>query len=223
MKVNTGIANAISSNSLKVSLKEKDAKEQASFMQELAILEEDVRSLRHTVLQLFKLRSSSEDVVPLKGNTADQNITDTPSNEETDLQRRERVARVLKKHFTMMDIAAGIYEYDWFNFSLGLMGPFYSDKRAGKEFVLPPHTLDGIRNDIIRVDNDPNDKTNPNYEGHRLDMGVWSWGRRNKLLNYLMNNAYEHNNEEWRTIEKQDYALSGTLSLGEWGSRLGSV
>lgn len=212
MKVNEGLATVIPLNSLKVSSKEKDAKEQASMMQELVILQEDVGNLRQTVLQLLKLRSSS-----------DQITTHSPSGDETDLQRRERVARLLKKHFTMMEIALGIYEYDWFNFSLGMMGAFNSDTREGKEFVLPPHILDGIRNDVIRVDNDPNSTTNPGYNGYRTSMGVWSWGRRNKLLNYLMNKAHEHSGEEWRTLDKQDYALTGTLSLGDSASKIGSV
>lgn len=213
MKVNLGFTNAIPLN---FTSKEVAAKEKGDAIHELAALKTEVGNLRQTVFQLLKSCDSSKQVT---GQPEDNSIYE----KDPDFKRRERVAIILKRHFAQMDIAAGLYEYDWFNYSLELMGKFYLDTRKGDEFHLPPHLLDCVCNDVIRVDDDPDSETNPNYKGYRLNMGVWSWGRRNKLLNYLINNAHEQSEEEWRTLDKKDYALTGTLSLGDSGSKLGSV
>lgn len=52
-------------------------------------------------------------------------------------------------------------------------------------------------------------------EQGRLIIGPWYMGRFNKYTNYVKNKVYEANNEEWRTMDKQDYALTATLSLGD--------
>lgn len=224
MKINEGVPTAIPLKQLKISSMGATDKETDCIKQELSLLQEDVRSLRQDVLQLLQLRGyyskaySGEDSA-----TAGNLVLNSPHNDKTESQNRVRVAKILKKHFAMMDIAAGINEYDWFNFNLGMMSAFNSDNREGQEFILPPHILDGIQNDIIRVDDDPNSETNPNYKGYRTVMGVWSWGRRNKYLNYLMNGMRDKNDETWRTLDKQDYTLTGALSIGDPGSKFGSL